>query len=246
MITRKVTTEAEWLASVWPDPMRKCLKETRGLIYKTYVQSHPRGRRRFRLFGVAVARRVMHLVTNPHLLKLIDAAEAFADGTGTLDKLTKLKNACKIQEFSFVFDGESEERYRECLRHHNREYHAAQAVVLLGESDARSASAGHGNAAVALEGEKAAVEAARQADLLRDIFGNPFRKVAFDRTWRSSTAVSLAKQMYESRDFSAMPILADALQDAGCENEDILKHCRDTKQVHVRGCWVVDLVLDKA
>jgi hypothetical protein len=43
-----------------------------------------------------------------------------------------------------------------------------------------------------------------------------------------------------------MPILADALQDAGCDNEDILNHCRDPKQVHVRGCWVVDLVLGKA
>ena len=50
--------------------------------------------------------------------------------------------------------------------------------------------------------------------------------------------------MYESRDFSAMPILADALQDAGCDNDDILNHCRDPVR-HVRGCWVVDLVLGK-
>jgi hypothetical protein len=52
--------------------------------------------------------------------------------------------------------------------------------------------------------------------------------------------------MYESRDFSAMPILADALQDAGCDNEDILNHCCDANATHVRGCWVVGLVLDKA
>ncbi len=83
-------------------------------------------------------------------------------------------------------------------------------------------------------------------NLLRDIFGNPFRPVAFDPAWRSDTAVSLAKHIYESRDFSAMPILADALQDAGCDNADILKHCRDETQVHVRGCWVVDLVLGKS
>ena len=51
--------------------------------------------------------------------------------------------------------------------------------------------------------------------------------------------------MYESRDFSAMPILADALQDAGCDSDDILSHCRDTSLPHVRGCWVVDLVLGK-
>jgi len=81
--------------------------------------------------------------------------------------------------------------------------------------------------------------------IIRDIFGNPFRPVAFSPEWRTDTAVELARQMYESRDFSAMPILADALQDAGCDNEDILKHCRDANQPHVRGCWVVDLVLDK-
>jgi hypothetical protein len=81
--------------------------------------------------------------------------------------------------------------------------------------------------------------------VFRDIFGNPFRPVTLDTSWRTSTATTLASQMYESRDFGAMPILADALQDAGCTNADILDHCRDPKQAHVRGCWVVDLVLGK-
>jgi hypothetical protein len=80
--------------------------------------------------------------------------------------------------------------------------------------------------------------------LIREVFGNPFRPVAFDATWRSITAVALARQMYDSRDFSAMPILADSLQDAGCEDEQILAHCRGNGP-HVRGCWVVDLVLGK-
>jgi hypothetical protein len=84
------------------------------------------------------------------------------------------------------------------------------------------------------------------ADLVRDIFGNPFRPVSFSPSWHTDTALSLARTMYDSRDFSALPILADALQDAGCENEDILTHCRDTAHAHVRGCWVVDLVLGKA
>jgi hypothetical protein len=78
---------------------------------------------------------------------------------------------------------------------------------------------------------------------LRDIFGNPFRPVTFSPSWRTDTVVSLARQMYESRDFFAMLILADALQDAGCDSDDVLNHCRDANQVHVRGCWVVDLVL---
>jgi hypothetical protein len=69
--------------------------------------------------------------------------------------------------------------------------------------------------------------------------------VVFDPEWRSDTALSLAKHLYETRDFAQMPILADALQDAGCDNADILNHCRDADQVHVRGCWAVDLVLGK-
>ncbi|AMV24987.1 hypothetical protein VT84_11350 [Gemmata sp. SH-PL17] len=80
--------------------------------------------------------------------------------------------------------------------------------------------------------------------LFRDIFGNPFRPVIFSPSWRTSTAVSLAAQMYESREFSAMPILGDALQDAGCDSTDVLDHCRGTGP-HVRGCWVVDFVLGK-
>jgi hypothetical protein len=79
---------------------------------------------------------------------------------------------------------------------------------------------------------------------VREQFGNPFRPVTFSPEWRTGTAVSLARQMYESRDFSAMPILADALQDAVCDDEDILAHCR-SEGAHVRGCWVVDLVLGK-
>jgi hypothetical protein len=88
-------------------------------------------------------------------------------------------------------------------------------------------------------------EFAAKGQLLRDIFGNPFRPVAFSPEWRTDTAVALARQMYDSRDFSAMPILADALQDAGCDNDGILNHCRDPKQIHVRGCRVIDLVLGK-
>jgi len=79
---------------------------------------------------------------------------------------------------------------------------------------------------------------------LRDIFGNPFRPVAFAPEWRTDTVVALARQMYDAREFGAMPILADALQDAGCEEGQILEHCRGTGP-HVRGCWVVDFVLGK-
>jgi hypothetical protein len=91
-------------------------------------------------------------------------------------------------------------------------------------------------------------------DIVRDVFGNPFRPATIDPAWLTDDVRALARGMYASRDFSAMPILADALQDAGCDDPDILKHCRHEagagalvpRGIHVRGCWVVDLVLGKA
>ena len=87
---------------------------------------------------------------------------------------------------------------------------------------------------------------ARQAVLLRDIFGNPYRPAALDPAWLTADVRALAQGIYDERAFDRMPILADALQDAGCDNDAILTHCRDAAQVHVRGCWVVDLLLGKS
>ena len=92
--------------------------------------------------------------------------------------------------------------------------------------------------------ERAAVRQ-RQCDLLRDIFGNPFRPVALDPAWRSSTVAALAEAIYADRAFDRLPILADALEDAGCTSAEVLEHCRQPGE-HARGCWVVDLVLGKS
>jgi hypothetical protein len=80
--------------------------------------------------------------------------------------------------------------------------------------------------------------------LFRCVFGNPFRPVAFDPRWRTSDVVGLARAIYDDKAFDRMPILADALMDAGCEEEQIIAHCRGDGP-HVRGCWVVDLILEK-
>ncbi|OWK42425.1 hypothetical protein FRUB_04503 [Fimbriiglobus ruber] len=84
----------------------------------------------------------------------------------------------------------------------------------------------------------------RMAEVFRCIFGNPFRPITFNPSYLTPTVLSLAKGIYEDRAFDRMPVLADALQDAGCDNEDILTHCRGPGP-HVRGCWVVDLCLGK-
>jgi len=82
-----------------------------------------------------------------------------------------------------------------------------------------------------------------QAAIVRDFF-HPFRRVTTSPAWLTSTVTNLAQAIYTDRAFARMPILADALEDAGCTNADILAHCRQPGE-HCRGCWVVDLLLGK-
>jgi hypothetical protein len=83
-----------------------------------------------------------------------------------------------------------------------------------------------------------------QLGLLRDVAGNPFRRPSFDPAWRTPAVVRLAQEVYMDRVFDQMPLLADALQDVGCDDEQILSHCCGPGP-HIRGCWVVDLALAK-
>ena len=84
-------------------------------------------------------------------------------------------------------------------------------------------------------------------NVIREIFGNPFHPVSLDPTlltWRNGTIPKLAQVIYDDRAFERLPALADALQEAGCHNAEILNHCRQPG-VHTRGCWVLDLLLGK-
>jgi hypothetical protein len=88
-----------------------------------------------------------------------------------------------------------------------------------------------------------------EAGLLRDIVGPlPFRPVPLDPSllrWNGGTVLRLAEGIYEERAFDRMPVLGDALLDAGCDDEEVLQHCRQQGAVHARGCWVIDLLLAK-
>lgn len=87
--------------------------------------------------------------------------------------------------------------------------------------------------------------------LLREIIGNPFTPPRFEPAWRTSTVVQLAQGIFDDRAFDRLPILADALLDADCDEEVVLRHCRGTelhaKEAvnHVRGCWVIEMILDR-
>jgi hypothetical protein len=199
--------------------------------------------RKWRLFGAACSRRAMALTPDARLEVLAACAEEFADGLLTWAEMKKRRRtlATVRKELGDTFG--PDEAKHDVLDAFD-DATGKEAIGALG-ADQKSRWV---FAAVSRPKFDAACarEEREQVRLARDIFGNPFRPVAFDAAWRTSTAVAIAKGMCESREFGAMPILADALQDAGCDNEDVLQHCRDAKQVHVRGCWVVDLVLGKS
>jgi hypothetical protein len=92
-----------------------------------------------------------------------------------------------------------------------------------------------------------AIESAAQSDLARDVFGNPFRHESIDQawlTWSDGAIPKLAQTIYEEKAFQQLPALADALEAAGCRNDQILSHCRHPGP-HVRGCWVLDLIMGR-
>jgi hypothetical protein len=97
----------------------------------------------------------------------------------------------------------------------------------------------------AIFGEIEAWEKSLQADLLREIIGNPFRPVTIDPAWLTPNVIELAKRIYDERSFDQMPLLGDALEATGCDDPEIVNHCRGSG-THVRGCWVVDLILGKS
>ncbi len=201
------------------------------------------GDRKRRLVACACARRLLPFLWNDTRARvLIEACERHADGTKRdAPNLWKELLAARRALVSLAIEALQEPGYR---RHY-----AVMAVEYAAHGKASHVSGIFTFAPLALRGQQltpGVTEMAAQLAIVRDIFGNPFRPVTFSPSWRTDTAVSLARGMYESREFSAMPILADSLQDAGCDNDDVLNHCRDPQQVHVRGCWVVDLVLGKA
>jgi len=114
------------------------------------------------------------------------------------------------------------------------------AAHAVGHGNSRSDASASDNETLVLEGVRRQYQ--RQSEVLRDIFGNPFRPVTFDSAWRTADALGLARGIYDDRAFDRLPILADALEDSGCDSADILDHCR-TPGSHARGCWVVDLIL---
>lgn len=204
--------------------------------------------RKLRLFAVACCRHAWNTFVDPFSVRVVLAAEAFADGELTVDELARVYAAAVEADG----DGATGSNYAAHVRraaafaaHPSRPARAAAAHAALAVADMPAdlpqfppppRSEGYD----VYRGERAA-----QAGLLRDVVGDPDRPAALDPRWLTSTALSLARAVYAGRAFDRLPVLADALEEAGCDRPDILAHLRDADRPHARGCWAVDLVLGK-
>jgi hypothetical protein len=207
-------TEAEWLNATDP---RQMLEYLRGNVSD----------RKLRLFGAACCRLVWDALPDAANRDLIVAVEDYPDGKfedPVLDDAITASSAGEGEwgeKPSYWAVKRLGRSYYKLLPQEAAEVVTYEVVHCMGD------------------GTGAAI-----ADFFRDISGNPFRPIVFDPAWCSETVVALANGIYADRAFDRMPILADALQEAGCDNTDILNHCRGAGP-HVRGCWVIDLVLGK-
>jgi hypothetical protein len=186
---------------------------------------HTSGRvsdRKLRLFAVACSRRVWGLIDAlGHAA--VDAAESFADGFASPEQMRAARLACQGAGGQAAW------------------YAAATNPATAARNAARSAQAG----AKALVGSDVE-ELLAQAALLRDIFcPMSFHPFHVDPSWLTPNVVKLAQAIYDERTFDRMSDLADALDKVGCNDADLLGHCRGSGP-HVRGCWPVDLLLNKA
>ncbi len=212
-------TEQEWLA---------CGETTRMLAYLQGKASE----RKLRLFAVACCRRVWPLLSDKRGRRAVEANEKYADqliGTGSLQKIGyEAKRAIRSASGTAIWAHRA----------------ASLAIDSIGSSPTLIGSAILTADAARLAAHDAGAEPIIQAQLIRCIFGNPFHSATVDPNWFTSTVTSLAQGIYEEHAFDRLPILADALEDAGCDNADILNHCRQPDE-HIRGCWAVDLILGK-
>jgi hypothetical protein len=213
-------TEGEWLECTDPEAMLKVLQGKAS-------------DRKLRSFACACCRHIWQLLDKPQSRTAVEMTERFADGEISQDQLNDAAQAVRGAAWSWS-------------------QYAEPALVA-----ARSASGSAANVA-AIHGthtdqnvswnQVRLKERAEQCCLLRDVVGMlPFKSLSVDSSWLSwsdAVVVKLAQGIYDNRAFDQLPILADALEEAGCTTMDILTHLRGTGP-HVLGCWVVDLCLGR-
>ncbi len=250
-------TEADWLSCTDPARMLAFLGDK--------VSS-----RKLRLFGCACCRRIWDLLADPRSRQAVETTRRFADGLVPARKLRAAKAAAgsACREASHAFwekstdkawkkwtaaaaaawvaededEGAAETPDEGVDVQGNRSRPAKWNVYLETAEAAADAPGGQRRPARVKKAEKKA-----QCALLRDIAGNPFRPVTINPAWvqhAGGTLFHLAQSIYDDGRFADLPVLGDALEEAGCHDEALLGHCR-AQMEHVPGCWLVDALLGR-
>jgi hypothetical protein len=247
-------TEMEWWGCPDPRAMVEFLSERLS-------------ERKLRLFAVACCRRIWRLIANEHSRRAVEVAEFYAEGLAdetTLEAAQdRARTVAKCDGWSlgevFVADrfaaaAAAQVAHPSARRSVGCCFDAAEAVgaecfgdhclLLFG-----TANAAWGDASLAGRAANAARDAERKAqcDALRDIVGNPFATAVLNPlwlAWNDRIIPALAEEIYADQAYDHLPILGDALEDAGCTDQALLYHLRGPGP-HVRGCWPLDLILSK-
>jgi hypothetical protein len=237
-------TESEWLACSDPQKMLDYLRS------ELRVKANER---KLRLFAVACCQVIGIWMPDKRSRRGIDTAEKYADGlVGEIELKVATHEAAVANEIligkqTYLSESARAALYTLLDQEFTWVAEVVTSAIRFSISDAIDGYR------FSLEADSEAVKIAtsrenlRQINLLRDCFGNPFRPIVIELTWlgwNGGTIPKLAQGVYEERAWDRLPILADALEEAGCTNADILNHCRQPGE-HVRGCWVIDLILGK-
>jgi hypothetical protein len=227
-------TEKEWLQGTNPARM------------VSFLHQRKASERKLRLFGCACCRRVWERLPCEASRQAVEVAERYADKQARRKDLNDAALACREGA-----GGASHDPADMVVRV------SLQMAAFSGSYNARVQAAGTGPMeASQIAAHTAAMdrEGLAQVKLLHDVFGNPFRPVRVEAAWLAwdcGTVVRMAEAIYEERlmpsgrlDPARLGVLADALEDAGCTEAVLLAHCRQAGE-HVRGCWVIDLLLGK-
>lgn len=249
-------TEADWNTCTDPQTMLEWLRYS--------GKAHDR---KLRLFAAACCRRIWPLLTDERSRTAVEMAELFADGL--VDRQARSMARRAASDATAAAWRAATNLQRRCApssRDKVATFQAAQAATyaLDARLDKRAVALGAAEAvcraddggAFASTAKAVRKERRNQAELIRDIFGPfPFRPVRLGPgwlQWNEGIVRRLAVAIHEERALpqgtlgrSRLAVLADALEEAGCTNEEILSHCR-SRSDHVRGCWVVDCLLGKS
>jgi hypothetical protein len=253
-------TEQEWLECTDPTPMLEFLRETGS-------------ERKLRLFASACCRRIWHFLVHEVSRGAVQVAERCADGLTSEDEQYEAFQAAVDVRYQLeadfdVYNLKENSLYADTITNAGLNRYAASVAAEAAVSSvegfgdgAFSGPAAYICAAEAVgraywKGDRLNTDAesdelSDQAALIRDVFSNPFRPISINPSWLTLTVLSLAQTAYEERimpsgelDPERLAVLSDALEEAGCDREDILEHLRSAGP-HVRGCWAVDLILGK-